>query len=513
MSSLKRTVGALALAGITAVLLAACGSSSSSGSSGSTGTSGTNKTLTIAIDSNVATLDPAATQSVGTDLSVIGSIYSSLVTRTPGLSLQPNLATSWKQDGTTWTFQLNPNAKFANGDPLNASVVKWNFDRVLDKSKAYRASAALRGVVSVQAPSAHTVTITTATPDFKLPADLTYLFFLDPSWAKTHDPATEAMGSGPYKLVNFGGGQTVQLTKSSAYWGTPASIENVTFQAVPDDASRVSGILSGSIDLATTLSPTDAKQLAGNANVVVASQESVNTDYFMLNTLEPPMNNVLLRQAANYAVDKNALAESILGGLTKPNDGQVVSSTEAGFDAGIKGYPYDPAKAKALLAEAGYKGQSIEMDVPTGAYLNAPQIGQAVAAQLEAVGFKINLQTMPFTVYLTKFVTNRDMAPISYIRTLEPSQTVAGTYTFFFSTTSPYSYFHNAEFDGLVAKALDAKTTAERDQLLGQAGTLFRNEAPVIFLFQEPSITARVKSLEWTPTRDGWLLPADMSWQ
>ncbi|MER7792570.1 ABC transporter substrate-binding protein [Streptomyces sp. NPDC097640] len=472
--------------------------------------------VTIGLSAAVTTLDPMNTTSVGTDLSVLSSVYSSLVTRRPDLTIGPDAATSWRRaEPTRWRFTLHRKATFADGSPLDADVVVWNVERLLDAANALRMTSNFPSLKAARKVDRHTVDLITATPDADLLGALSFLYLLSPRWAARHQPATQAMGSGPYEITDYSPGGTVELRARDDYWGRRPAIRRVTFRITPSEPARVSGLLSGELDAVAGLDPQDLDRLRADRALRTQRLDTTRMAFIKLNTLKGPMRDVRVRRAVNYAVDKAAITASLLKNTVRPSPGQLLTDYYSGYTQGLNGYPHDPDRARALLREAGYgKGNPLKVTlrVPSGQYVAGELVVQAVAQQLSETGVSVKIDSVPFTVYMQKYLQDRAMPDMQYITQAWPTLAAGGLYGLFVSD-SPYAYWDDREFTGAVAEARRTEGRAARDALYARAARRARDQAPVLFLFPQPGVSATAERLDWRARPDDWVRPADMSWK
>lgn len=472
--------------------------------------------VVIGLSSGVATLDPMNTTSVGSDLSVLSSVYSSLVTRRPDLTIGPDAATSWERvTSERWRFRLDEEATFADGTPLDADVVVWNVERLLDPDNGLRMTSNFPSLLRAEKIDAHTVDLVTDGPDADLLGALSFLYLLSPGYVEGRNPATAAMGSGPYEITSYSAGGNVELRARDDYWGEKPDIGHVTFRITPSDSAGVAGLLSGELDAVTGLDPQDLERLRTDRKLNVQQQDTSRMAFIKLNTLEGPMKDVRVRRAVNHAVDKKSITTSLLGDTVDPSPGQLMTSDYTGYSDDTTAYAYDPQKAKELLAEAGYgpgNPLQLELTVPSGQYVAGELIVQAVAQQLSEVGVRARINSIPFTVYMQKYLTDQDMSDMQYITQAWPTLAAGGLYGLFLSD-SPYAYWKDAEFTDAVTRARSEEDEVERDRLYATAAERARDQAPVLFLFPQPGIAASSRDLTWQARPDDWVRPADMSWK
>lgn len=494
----------VATTGMAAVVVAACGSTSTASPPS---TAKPPSTLSIGIPAPVETLDPIDTASVGNDESLLADLYATLVQKSASGKLEPDIATNWKLvNPTTWQFNLRKDVHFWNGDLFTASDVAYNIARVQNPANNSRNASYYADVTGVTEPSKFVADIHTKTPDLTLPDALSFFYLLDPSWVPTHSPATQAMGDGPYKLVSYNAESEVVMDANPTYFGSQPYFKTVTYVVLPSASAQLDAIESGQVDVMTSFSVDEISELEKDPSIMVGHYSSSFAYMIKINTLTSPTSNLDVRLAMNYAVNKAGIAKSILDGVVSPSPGELLQPIYQGYDPSLSAYPYDPAKAKSLLASAGYAhGLSVTFMVPTGTYPSDTAISEAVAQQLGQVGIKATIDELPFDTYLQDYVTKRTLSPVSFLGQSWATLTCEGLFGLFVSA-SPYAYWTDTAFTNAVNSALAATSTSQANADCAQAASIMRSQAPVIFLFPEPVVYAIRKGIAWTPNPAGWLL-------
>ncbi len=330
-------------------------------------------------------------------------MYDPLVwTNESGKSV-PALAESWtvSEDGTAYTFKLRKDVVFHNGEPFNADAVVFSWKRGTGTKMQWKDKWAM--AESVEKIDEYTVKISTKGPNPLM------LRMLSEYWAmvppKYHAEVGEngfqkhPVGTGPFVFKQWKKGDRIIFEANPKYWqaGLP-KVKNLIFRPIPESSTRVAAIKTGEIDIVTRLSAEEAEILKGVPNVKLITYHADRVYYIAFNNLTSgkgkPIENPLVRQAMNYAVDVDAIIKALLNGHGKPIAG-FVTSENWGFDKNLKPFGYDPEKAKKLLAEAGFpNGFEIDFAAPIGAYTNFEQVCEAIQGYLEAVGIKANLDLM-----------------------------------------------------------------------------------------------------------------------
>ena len=471
------------------------------------------ETLTIGLPTNINTLDPHASSTVPTDLSLSSHLYTPLIIRDASLELQPAAAESWEVlDDNTWEFRLRDGITFTNGEVLNAEAVKWNLERVLNPDNNLRLRGFLRLIDEVTVVDPLTVRIHTSSPFPALANQLAMFFLLPPEWATENDPATAALGSGPYELVSFSSGDQAVIRLREDYWGEQPAFEEVTFRIMPEAASRIAAVRAGDVDFVSQFPPSDVEALNGQDGVTAGTIASTRFMFVKFNTLrEPFAGNEDLWRALNYAVDRELILDALWGGAGEVGHCQPLSPAYFGFNPELEEYPYDPDRARELLAQAGYpNGLEVELETTIGRYIQAPDIAQIIAAQLGEVGVTVRISEMEFGAWLTKYRKDRNLGDMAYFGLAWPTLDADGLLGFW-ESTSDQAYYENPEFDALIREARSITDQERRLELYAQATQILCDAPPHIGMFFQPITYATGPNVEWTPRADDWVRVMDMT--
>jgi peptide/nickel transport system substrate-binding protein len=494
--------------------VAACGGGSS-GDAASAGTSGgpARDNLVIGISRKLTSLDPANGGSLDGDASIQRAVFSGLTNYTPEQKLEGDLAESWTQDSDTkWTFKLRPRVVFSDGSPLTADDVKFTFDRLLDPKTELKSASTVQGFVkAVDAPDAATVVIETKGPFIDLPDRLAALFVVSKTYAQAHPGEDATLGSGPYvlKTVNLENGAT--LTRNDRYYGTKPHWKTVGYKVLETETARVQAAQAGAVDVAIQYEPVSLKLFKNSRDYTTGGQWSSWNNTLRINESIKPLQDVRVRQAINYAIDKEGLIRDILGVDVKPLAGQTISAPYDKVNPQLQAYPYDPAKAKQLLAEAGYgKGFSIELGLTTGTYVAQDPVSQVIAKQLGAVGIKVKVTNQSFPNWVERTYSEKDAPALYYIGYSSGYRAPAERLRIY-ATANAQTHQNPPDktYDKLIGELTVAKTAAEQQELVDQATAHFREQAHVVFLWQQPLTWVIRKDLDWTPRPEHWLDPQE----
>ncbi|TCO60730.1 ABC transporter substrate-binding protein [Actinocrispum wychmicini] len=375
-----------ALLGVCALVVVACGTTTQApaGGDASADRSGSGGTLVIGMSgANVPIANTPPSDGAEGVRWVGNSVYDALTAfdldqsdkaPTPG----PWLAESWtlSPDKLAWTFKLRKGVKFQDGTDFNADAVVFQLDRITKKDSPYFDQAVYinnkfytQYIASYRAVDPTTVEIRTAAPYSLLLWDLTSIYFPSPAAVKQYgnrDYPMHAVGTGPFKMTRYVQGSEMELDAFDGYWGGRAKLDKIRLRVMPDAATRLAALQSGDINWAEVPPPDSVPQLKTQGfNVLLRPYP--HTMAFYLNNLRAPFNNPKVREALQYAINREAMCNNLLSGLCTPAT-QTAYEGHPWFDPVLGNkYHYDPAKAKQLLAEGGYaKGLTMTVAAPTG---------------------------------------------------------------------------------------------------------------------------------------------------
>ncbi len=467
-------------------------------------------TLKVAIGVDLDTVDPHG-QTTAMVANVLRHVYETLLWRDPGnLSLIPLLAERWEvsSDGLVYTLYLRKNVKFHDGSEFNATVVKANFDRWFDPTVRVPVRAQLGPVNRTEVVDTYTVRVYLSQP---------YPFFLDmlasypmitslPILQKfKNNTITEVVGTGPYKFVSWEKGKKIVLERFDDYWGQKPYIKRIEWFIMPEASTRLAALLAGDVDFAYNLPATDLDRVAGNPNLV-ALTPTMNRVIYVFFVIKPnsPLADPRVRQALNYAIDREAIIKSILYGLAIPANDSFIPPHYLGYSP-MEPYKYDPEKAKKLLAEAGYpNGFKMIMIHPTGRYLQDKQVAEAIQAYLANIGVQVELRTMDWPSYvatLTKPCSDKDYdAGLLGWGTAIPDAYFILFGQFHSSQITPKGLapgcYNNSEVDKYIDLARKELDPAKRAEYYKLAAQIIWRDAPWIFLYTQKNFAGKTASLK-----------------
>lgn len=458
------------------------------------------QTLVIAQGTDAVTLDPHNSTDSPT-ATVLSHIYETLFDLTPDGQIVPLLATGAEMsaDGLTWTVTLRQDVVFHNGAPLTAEVVKGSMERFIDPANAFTFAFLLNRIQEIVVVDDHTVEFRLSSTFAPFLAHLTHnsaaIVHPDVVAQFGEDFPENPVGTGPFQLANWQRGEQLDLVRFDGYWGEQPGVSGVRFLVVPEDTTRMALVETGEAHVAVRVPPQDVARIDANPNVTVQNVSGLRTIYIYFNHLMEPFDDVRVRQALNYAVDKEEIAEFVFGGAVRPSDAPIAPGIFGYTPVGP--YEYDPERARQLLAEAGFAdGLTVEFWSPTGRYPQDIQVAQAIQGQLAAVGVTANITSIDWAAYLVATAQPREstyvpMALLGWGTVTGDAD--YGLFALFHSSQAPNpnrAFYNNSVVDALLDQARTNPDPSLRQQLYADAMELIWNDAPWLFLYSESQVVA-----------------------
>lgn len=407
-------LGSIVASGGGALLLESCGS----GTSGSTGTSGgapskptPGGSLTLATQEGPVDLDPHAAD-LYSSIQVYDTIYSRLVELTPNFGYTPSLATKWVQDDEkTWTFDLVENAVFHNGEHFTANDVKYSLDRVKTKSN----SSYFQSLASTEVLSPYKVRLHLSTTSGVLLAGLAGGGdIMNEKAATSADPKLHPCGTGPYRMTDWVLNDHLTLQRWDQYFRKDRPyLDTITFKAVADDSVRLAGLQNGQFGWIQSVPPQQQASLQSSNDVRRTAAQPYFPDRIEFNCAKPPFNDVRVRQAVAWAIDRKAIAKLVY--FTAAVPASEPTSPPSPWYTGVDPYKNGPdiAKAKSLLKQAGVRDLRIvfagNSDLPT-----QTKTGEILKSQLAKVGIQMEIQSLPHGPWLQGIIAGNYQISTTY---------------------------------------------------------------------------------------------------
>jgi len=454
-------------------------------------------TLRVALSGDPNSLYIPATADKNADIAA-SQLYDPLVFQDDDGNIVPGLAERWEvsADGTEYTFYLRQGVTFHNGEPFNADdvIATWEYGKGDGSSWPDRYSIA----TSVEKVDDYTVKVKTDGPKPLLTVTMHDFWSIIPNeyMAKVGvDGFQQApVGTGPFMFVEWAKGDHITYKANPNYWreGQP-KVETLIFRPIPESAIRMAAIQTDAIDIVQRLSAEEAQSLLGVEGIRVIKYPVARIFYIAFNNLTSgvgkPTENAKVRQAMNYAVDVDAIIDALFNGFGKRAAGYVATG-EKGYGI-VEPFPYDPAKAKELLAEAGFAaGFELDMACPAGAYGSFEEVCQAVAGYLGEVGIKINLDLMESAKYWD-LEAKKELPPLFGDSWADESgeayNRLAGALG---GWDAPYSSWSDPEIDRLLKAISTEVDDAKRTKLYEELQVYMHDNPPFIYLYEPMTFEA-----------------------
>jgi peptide/nickel transport system substrate-binding protein len=481
-------------------------------------------TLVVGLVAEPVALDPAQVTDLNSNRVGRRVVETLVAFADESTQIVPGLAESWTiaKDGLTYTFKLRKGIAFHDGTPFNAQAVKFSIERQINpehpanKLGKYPFAAYFFGnVKAVEAMDEATVRFVLKEPRASFLAIMTAgaASIVSPTAAMKsgQDYAVSPVGTGPFKFGSWDRGQRVVLEKNPSYWRYPVKVDRVIYRPVTEDQARLTELLTGGLDLIVGTPPDFVAQLENHPKVTLQKQVGAHVWYLGFNNTKKPFDDKRVRQALNYAVNKEAIVRDVLKGTGAVSKGPVLPGTW-GDEGGLKAFPYDPERAKKLLAEAGLpSGFSTTLWVPeSGSGMQSPvAMSTIIQSNLKAVGVNVTLQTMEWGTFLAKLRTKeQDMFALSWMAGSEDPDLVM--YPLLHSSQwTPVgpnrAMYKNTRFDEVLAQARLVTDQAKRAELYREAQRLLHDDPPWIFIDHEVQTAAfskRVQGFKLHPSFD-----------
>jgi peptide/nickel transport system substrate-binding protein len=455
-------------------------------------------------------VDPTFAQSTAS-WNVLHHIFEPLLLRDADMVLQPVLAESWEVvNELTWQFKLRRGVTFHSGAPFNAEAVKFTLERMFNPDVKTK-HRAVRDIPldKVEVVDEVTVNIVTKKPTPLMPHFLRTVLIIDPGmYAGKIEPLyDQASGTGPYQLIEWVRDDHLSLAANSAYWGGAPAIQELVFRPIPEASTRIAELLTGAVDLIVNVPPDQSARLETENSGIRAS--SGGRDVFLgLIADKPPFDDLRVRQAVNYAVDVDAINKALLGGLAEPYASVCMPPND---NPKIKPYSFDQAKARRLLAEAGYAdGLAITLQTPNGRYLKDKEAAQAVAGYLDQVGIKVRVEALDWSVFVPNWLDRKTSE--MFLLGLGGWFDGQGELSWLTDEVSRTGWV-NDKFMNPFQELAVTFDESRRLELIMEAQAVAAEDVPWLFLWRQPSIYGVNKNLNWEPRRDEYIFLWDASFK
>lgn len=479
---------------------------------------GGEKTLVVALGADPTGLDPETVMNNESGF-VMSTIYDGIVNYKPGTSeVAPGLAESWdvSPDGTEYTFHLRQGVTFHDGTPFNADALVAELDRILNESNMNYifnqegihsfAHFTFGLVTSYEAIDDNTVKITLSE------AHAPFLASLAMAWTGIVSPAAveeygaglpqHPVGTGPFKFVEWVRNDHVTLEANEDYWGGKPKVDRLIFQVVPDSSVRLLKLEQGEVHIMADVNPDDLGRIRDNSDLVLLEQPGLTINGVRLPNNTPPFDDPRVRQAVNYAVNKGEMNEFLYKSIAVTMKSPI-PPVMWGYNDQLEGYPYDPEKAKQLLADAGYPdGFDAELliyDNPRGYNPVGGRMGVAIQEYLNEVGVNTTIQQLEWGAFLDRVRSGEYHGMALGGWSGDNGDPDNFLYELFSSYTIPVgntAAYRNDELDQILVEARQTTDHEKRVELYKEAQRIIVEDAPWIFVNHTKQIRATRKEVQ-----------------
>jgi peptide/nickel transport system substrate-binding protein len=516
-----------------AVILAACSRPAPTAPTASTAGAGSGGTLIIGMTAgDVPQLDTVATSSEGYEgYRFVGfQLYDGLTrfdlkqgTEVP--KVLPDLAESWEvsTDATQWTFKLRKGVTFHDGTPWNAGAAIYNFDRYSNQSSPrYNAALAARAGTTALSIKSYTkvddYTLTMVTdPDAHLPSDLTTLFMGSPAAIEKGGAdglMNNPVGTGPFKFVSVTRGQRLVLAPNAAYWAGAPKLDQLILRPIPDPTTRGAALRSKEVNWIEYPNPDSIQQLQSNGFSVITNVYD-HIWPWVFDTSQKPWDDIRTRQAANFAINREAMVKDLLKGTADPAY-QLAPRGNLAYTKDNDYYSYNPDKAKELLAAAGYaNGFTATVSYPTSGSGNMVPVpmNEELQRDLGAVGIKVELKPIEWSAMLGQIFTGEIPDNASAVN-ISLSFLQESSWLWFFTTKGPFNvgHYQNPQVDALITQAQSTVDDTARYKLYSQASDLISKDAAWLYVVDDRNPRALASSVHGFVEPQSWFVDLTNVW-
>jgi peptide/nickel transport system substrate-binding protein len=467
-------------------------------------------------------------------------IFESLIVRDPNGKLVPALATSWRSiDELTWEFKLRHDVKWHDGSPFTAEDVVFTLKRVPNVPNSPSSFATFtKPIVDVKVIDPYTIQFRTAAPHVLLPSDMASVAIVskkhgEGATTEDYNSGKAAIGTGPYKLVEYVPNARIVLKANYGYWGGEQPWDKVTFKILTNPAARVAALLSGDVQMIETVPTSDIAQLAKDKRFSLADKVTNRLIYVHLNQStekappyvfakdgkpldKNPFRDPRVRKALSIAINREAIDQRIMEGKAVPAS-QMLPDSFPGTSRKLKAPKYDPEGAKKLLAEAGYpNGFALTIFGPNNRYINDDKIAQAIAQFYSRIGIDAKVETMPSSVYFTR-ATKLEFGYMLLGWGTESMEQGSGLRSLLATYDPAHGMgvnnrgrYSNPEFDKVLTEALNTMDDARRYAMIAHAAEIAFNDTALIPIHYEVSTWGTAAGYRYTPRVDQYTLAMDL---
>lgn len=472
--------------------------------------------LVIALNADISTLDICEGMGSSTATACL-NIFDTLTRTSSDGTIAPWLAESFQAiSDNTWQFKLRKGIKFTNGEPFNATSVKYSFDRQVNPEYAFSLAGDYENIAEVQIIDEYTVNFITKEPFPMLPVWLTYLGMLPPKYTEevgVEKFAKAPIGTGPYIFSEWVRDSHLTLIANDNYFKGKPAFAKLTFKIVPEDSTRILALQAGEADIAVLVPPSQVEQINATDGISVVSGPTSRPIYLGMNNIhEGPLNDVRIRQAICYALDVPSIIKNVLLGY-----GQQISAFSlpcwAGYDASIEPYKQDLGKVRELLNASGYpegKGLKFNLAVVDGEYPAIKEVAQAIAGQLSEAGIETSVVTMDKNTFRSKLkdksIDSLYITGFGGMTSCNPNIT-----GLVLSAGQRYCCYNDQVITQMIQSGTIEMNNDKFNQIWSSIQHKIKDDAPIASLYQLYGIYGVSDRIKWTPRLDEAIIATDIT--
>lgn len=484
----------------------------------------------LAMSSPPTSLDPHF-YNLFPNLNVSDHIFETLVTMDPDSRVIPALAESWSMiNDLTWEFKLRKGVKFHDGSDLTAEDVAWSMDRPATiVGSPGKFDVYTKAIVNKKIIDAHTIRFTTKEPYPLMLADLTSIYIVSKkatTGLSSGDFASGKgmVGTGPFKFAKYLRDDRLELDRNDNYWGKKPAWSKVTLRFIPNDATRMAALLAGDVQAIENVPTPDLAKVRADPKVSLYSKVSHRVIYLYLDSKRDksptitdkdgkpldknPLKDQRVRTALSMAINRIAIRDRVMEGLSEPTD-NLVPTNFFGYNPALKLVKYDPDGAKKLLAQAGYpNGFGVTINTPNNRYVNDEKIVQTIAQMWSRIGVATKVEGAPMSVYSPRGAkmeysigllgwgaqTGEVSSPLRALLACENVEKGFGGFN--------WLKYCNPKMDALLVKGLSTVDDKQREKLLQDAVAIAVNDAAIIPIHQQVTTWAAKKGIAYIARTD-----------
>ena len=491
--------------------------------------------INIGLQAAITSMDPHF-HNLSPNNSMMLHVFDALIQRDENQKLVPGLATSWKAlDDLTWEFKLRKNVRFHDGTPFTAEDVAFTLKRAPDVPNSPSSFATFtKPIIEVKIVDPHTIVFKTATPHVLLPSDLASVLMVsklhgEKATTEDYNSGKAAIGTGPYKFLEFVPNQRVVVKANYGYWGGEEPWDKVTFKILTSPAGRVAALLSKGVEFIETVPTADIAKLSTDKNYSLVDKVSNRVIYVHMNQSteksppfvtakdgkpldKNPFRDARVRKALSMAINRDAIVDRVMEKKAVAAS-QLLPDFFYGTSKKLKPAKFDPEGARKLLAEAGYpNGFAMTLHGPNNRYINDAGVVQALAQFYSRIGLDVKVETMPSSVYFGRATKGefgymvlgwgtesgeQGSAMRSLLATFDPAKGMG---------VNNRGRYSNPAFDKVLTDALVTMDDRKREGMIQQAAEMVMGDTGLIPLHYEVSTWAATKGLKYTARTDQYTL-------